>query len=337
MHRDILVSCLPYLTAIVVSLVCLCVLVRISGARLDLGVLRRLSRDELGGVQSLSFVLTLPVFIMIMMFIVQLSQLTIAKIVVEYAAFASARSAMVWIPANLGGGFEQENQIWECVFDERFEGSDGRTWDRYHIEPGGPKLNKIHFAAAMALMPICPSRNVGAEAAHPGNGAVDALSAAYRAISPEADRNPRITRRIRHKLAYALENTWITLEIAHKDTEPPLQWHDVGPYAEEFTLNEIGWQDQITVTVLHHFALLPGPGRLLARRVDPPSSGLSGRPYQRDRVAEHIHENNGVHYYPISATVRLSNEGEKPVLPYIQASYQSREPPELSDGDDEGN
>ena len=50
-------------------------------------------------MQSLSFVLTLPVFILVMMMIVQVSQLMIGIVVVHYAAFAAARSAAVWIPA----------------------------------------------------------------------------------------------------------------------------------------------------------------------------------------------------------------------------------------------
>ena len=50
-------------------------------------------------MQSLSFVLTLPLFIMVMMMIVQVSQLMIGMVVVHYAAFAAARSAAVWIPA----------------------------------------------------------------------------------------------------------------------------------------------------------------------------------------------------------------------------------------------
>jgi len=64
--------------------------------------LRRLHRDEAGNVQSLSFVLTLPIFIMLMMLIVQASQLMIGQVVVEYAAVAAARSAIVWIPAAVG-------------------------------------------------------------------------------------------------------------------------------------------------------------------------------------------------------------------------------------------
>ena len=51
---------------------------------------------------------------MIMMFIVQVSQLMIGTIVVHYAAFAAARTAIVWIPARLGLE-ESENCI--SVYD----------------------------------------------------------------------------------------------------------------------------------------------------------------------------------------------------------------------------
>ena len=45
--------------------------------------------------------------------------------------------------------------------------------------------------------------------------------------------------------------------------------------------NEFGWQDPITVTVKYHLALLPGPGRLLARYVAGPGGAA-------DRVAQAI-------------------------------------------------
>src|SRR5262245_60242050 len=99
MDRTVIVACLPWLALLAASVLCLRFLARLSGATLCLGRLRALHRDQAGAVQSLSFVLTLPAFIMVMLFIVQVSQLTIGTIVVHYAAFASARSAIVWIPA----------------------------------------------------------------------------------------------------------------------------------------------------------------------------------------------------------------------------------------------
>ena len=111
MSRELIIACSPFLAGIAVSVVMLRVLIGLSGARLQPQRIRRLHRDERGAVQSLSFVLTLPLFVMIILFIVQLSQLTLGRLVVEYSAFAAARSAMVWIPASLGDDFETENRI----------------------------------------------------------------------------------------------------------------------------------------------------------------------------------------------------------------------------------
>ena len=84
-HRALLIDCLPYLGAILGSVAALRVLIWISDARPRWQHIGSLNRDERGAVQSLSFVLTLPVFILIMLFIVQLSQLTIGRVFVEYA------------------------------------------------------------------------------------------------------------------------------------------------------------------------------------------------------------------------------------------------------------
>ncbi len=99
MARAILTACSPWLVLLLVLILAAWALVRFSRAQLRLGRLLELHRDEVGSVQSLSFVLTLPLFIMIMMMIVQVSQLMIGTVVVHYAAFAAARSAAVWIPA----------------------------------------------------------------------------------------------------------------------------------------------------------------------------------------------------------------------------------------------
>ncbi len=330
MHRQVVIACLPYLIAIVVLAAFLCWLLRVSGGRAELGRLAGLHRDQTGAVQSLSFVLTLPVFVMFMMFIVQLSQLTIGRVVVEYAGFAAARSAIVWIPANLGPGTEQENRIASYRYLGEVVDDDGLSYSEYRVEPVGPKYNKIHFAAAMACMSISPSRDVGSSVAHPDNGAAPALTKAYYQYAPGAVLNSRVPARLRNKLAYALNNTQVEIVVRHKETEPDLQTHLVGPYPEEFTYNEIGWHDQIVVTVRHRFALLPGPGRLLAgpRNSRLSSSGSSADNYTADSpqtsdntAYETSGNNTTVFTYNLQTSVRLSNEGEKPVLPYIQRTY----------------
>src|SRR5262245_57513597 len=101
MHRAILEAWLPLVTWLLAAFAGVWLVARMSGARLTLRKLRRLHGCQAGSVQSLSFVLTLPVFIMLLLFIVQVSQLMIGTAVVQYAAFAAARAAMVWLPADL--------------------------------------------------------------------------------------------------------------------------------------------------------------------------------------------------------------------------------------------
>ena len=55
----------------------------------------------------------------------------------------------------------------------------------------------------------------------------------------------------------------VLVDVEHRETD-------------EFGSGGIGYHDQFIVTVTHNFALLPGPGRLLARRVSSPSGSMSG-------------------------------------------------------------
>ena len=113
MTRAAITACWPWVLVLVGLVLAAHFLVRLSNARLRLARLRHLHGDQAGSVQSLSFVLTLPIFIMVVMLIVQVSQLMIGLIVVHYAAYAAARSAAVWIPANLpvAGGRQLPQQL----------------------------------------------------------------------------------------------------------------------------------------------------------------------------------------------------------------------------------
>jgi hypothetical protein len=321
MHNALLRDCWPFFAAIGACATILWCLCRFSWCMRpayalvtrEPRVLRKLHSDECGAVQSLSFVLTLPIFVMLMLFIVQLSQLTIARIMVEYAAYAAARSAIVWIPADLGDGLETANRVGApylslgTVHDEA-----GNEFERLLLTHPSRKLHKIELAAAHALMSVCPSRDVGAKPLHPGMDSFASIERAYQVMDQTAGTNTRIPDRLKNKLSYALAATTVRIEVRHKDSEPPLIWHDLRPYPEEFETNEIGWQDQVLVTVQHDFALLPGPARLLAKRVVAPGKSM-------DEVADRIRQVGNVFVYSLSATVRLSNEGEKPVLSYVHS------------------
>ncbi len=260
MHRGILLHCLPWLLLVIGLLVAARLLIAISGSRRRVGRLRLLHQDQGGAVQTLSFVLTLPVFIMLLMLIVQASQLMIGQMVVEYAAVAAARSAMVWIPAMVTGGNEWENCISSYSPDSDQSNTNGGT--RYIIQPTSPKYQKILSAAVLAC---ARSRRrsrspVRGRRREPWSPLCKTLTRPCHRPLPAIRMIPT---RLSNKLAYSQNNTTIKLTFVHKSVEPPLATWDVPPDIGEFYFNEVGWQDSLSVTVYHRLALLPGPGRLL--------------------------------------------------------------------------
>ncbi|MFM8250500.1 MAG: TadE/TadG family type IV pilus assembly protein [Planctomycetota bacterium] len=348
MHRQIILGVWPYLALMVLSSALCWLLLRMTRVRPDWRQLKQLAGDERGAVQSLSFVLTIPVFVIVMMFIVQLSQITIGKFVVEYAAFAAVRSAQVWLPAHVSDE-ESTNRVTSLCYRETMTGDDGWQYDCYEVDPVGPKYNKIRFAAVQACLAICPSRDVGADASAVGNDAAGSLVKALGIWSPQLLANPKVAERIKNKLAYSLANTLVRIDVRHRHSEPPLMTYLIPPYEDEFLPGEIGWNDQILVTVTHRFALLPGPGRLLARQSQAPSSSGSGGSSSGgsgssgggsgsgstgtrsststtgsgttpavDSTASRIQLVGGVHTYALTATAMLHTEGEKSMLGYRQ-------------------
>jgi hypothetical protein len=65
---------------------------------------REIGRREDGGTVMLDFGLTFPLFVGIVLVVVQLALLVNARLVVSYAAFAAARSAVVWLPEGTEAG-----------------------------------------------------------------------------------------------------------------------------------------------------------------------------------------------------------------------------------------
>jgi hypothetical protein len=148
------------------------------------------------------------------------------------------------------------------------------------------------------------------------------LARAFAKVAPATATAPSgISSRLRNKLAYAAERTRMQIYFRHPNSEPPLKsWH-IGPTAEdglEFRAyeaaygTELGFQDHVTVTLHHDFALLPGPGRLLARFAtadDPLAQSLAG-------------QRAGTRYtMPLTASATLGIEGEKPAKRYEQYEH----------------
>ena len=306
MHRALVEACLPWLALAAVLVLILRLLIALSGARWQPAALKRLHSDEAGAVQSLSFVLTLPIFMMIMMLVVQVSQLMIATVVVHYAAFAATRAAIVWIPADMGTPEEGHNRI--SSFTPDATATIPGPGETYAILPGSPKFDRIRMAAVMACMSISPSRDTGETV--PGNlqDELTSMQTAYVALAPQSAANPKINERLHNKLAYSSANTRVDVTFLHKEREPPIATWDIPHDRGEFYYNEVGWQDPIQVAVTHDLCLLPGPGRLLAT---PVRQG-------NDSVAEGIQRSGRYYVRSITASAILGNEGEKPRLSYVQ-------------------
>jgi hypothetical protein len=260
----------------------------------------------------------------------------IGQMVVEYAAYAAARSAIVWIPARVSLE-EAENQISSYGLDPEtpaldqvppslVEPSDGGV--TYRVNEGSPKFNKIASAAVLACMPISPSRDLGLSTAG-YEGLSSTVRRAYGGLVPGAEADQVILRRLDNKLAYALTHTTIEVRFFHSNQQPPLPPYapqsgyglenirkpDLPPFVPpetgEFYPNELGWQDPITVTVKHNLALLPGPGSFLFNLF-----GRSSGPFREIGVSS-PGKYTKYYVYPLTAKATLGNEGEKSVIPYV--------------------
>jgi len=227
-------------------------LVRLSGARRRSIELIQLHHDQQGSVQSLSFVLTLPAFIIVMMGIVQVSQIMMAQVVVEYAAIAAARAASVWVPEHVTRGSDAYHRncigagklvsssqilVWDGNPQHALEPlEDGKTYkvpdDLTSAASKTPKIDRITTAATLACLPIAPSRETGYQLTQEGEQIHHAMYRAYTALAGDEqtrsvryegqDRQAAVAQRLKNKLAYSMSNTKVEIEIAHPN-EPPLR------------------------------------------------------------------------------------------------------------------
>ena len=221
-------------------------IIRISGARRRTIGLAQLHNDQRGGVQSLSFVLTLPVFIWIMMGVIQVSQIMLAQVVVEYAAISAARAASAWTGEYVSsedGTTEDRNCVGKAafVFKSQIEGgslytipvsNSGPTSDSGDTGDSGAedtvKISVIRRAAVLACIPIAPSRDTGYTLPSKYMGVHTALDNAFSALAGEKSAAPpeAVSRRLRNKLAYSMANTFFEAEFFHPSDEIALQKYD---------------------------------------------------------------------------------------------------------------
>jgi len=257
MGPAVLIACLPWLGCLLAAWAAAWVLMRLGRCRAHYRRLLLLHRDQSGAVQSLSFVLTLPLFVMVMLFIVQVSQLMIGTIVVHYAAFAAARAAIVWIPADMPpegpnciAAYAIDPETPDQVFpvlnpdDPRYGPAEGGVF--FVVSPDSAKYRRIRAAAVLALMPVCPSRDLGCRASGRAGAVLDVLQRAYAAMAPRSAANPRVNRRLENKLAYAMENTRVEMRFYHKNSEPPLVTYFLGHDFGEFRQGQLANQAHLS-------------------------------------------------------------------------------------------
>ena len=303
MSQSVLLACLPWAAILIAAVIAARVLIWFCDARLSLSRLRSIHRCQRGSVQSLSFVLTLPFFVMIIMLIVQVSHIMFANILIQYSAFAAARSAIVWIPANATLE-EPANRIASFTHPE-YNFDDVRHQHEF-TSYSGPKMFKIKQAAINALMPLGPSRDLGYTLDANGELQHVAQAELYRGLDTESLSNARIDARLRNKLAYTVANTTIQMDFWH--SVEFITGHDAPLLASYPFPNNVGWQDHLTVRVNYNLPLLPGPVRLFARRaksVDGTNTSL-------------IDASGQVYVWRLDAQATLGNEGELPLMSYWQ-------------------
>jgi len=223
--RTLVEACWPCLVALAVCAGLLVAISRLAGGRLDLSRLRRLHRCQRGGIQSLGFVLALPLFIMIVLMIVQVSQLLVAHIVVNYAALAAARSISVWVPQHVveadpgAGGIGNEGHPANVVDVPGFVanqpylyaylgGGQGQSVNTENVL----KFDKPFQAATTLCAAISPSRFLGLQLEGRAVNRFDATWEAYALLAPRSAARDSMRRRLYNKLTYAYWNTelWIT-------------------------------------------------------------------------------------------------------------------------------
>ncbi len=191
--------------------------------------------------------------------LVQLCQVLMGVMTVQYAAFAAARSAVVWIPASVEDGGETQNDIDKIIIR-------GQTIDLTPASrQNNRKFREIHAAAAQACVAISPARTVNGPRA--GAGEVGAAVDAFLSFE-QLTNDPRAARwrtAVGNRWSYSFANTQVRLAFLGQPRLTPTYnpvGHPVVPHRE----TEAGWDEAVTLIVQHEVSLVPGPGRWLFQK-----------------------------------------------------------------------
>jgi len=214
--------------------------------------------------------MTLPAFVGTVLLVIQLSQVLLGMMTVQYAAFAAARSAVVWIPASVHQP-PLENQNDTHIVHHRGDVME-LNLDRRRLFR---KYREIHAAAAQACVAISPARAVNGPRAGAGD-VVDAVEAflAFEKLTADA-RIGRWRTAVSNRWSYAFANTQVRMVFLGESRLSPT-YNPVGHPVIEHDVGEAGWDEAVTLIVRHEVALVPGPGRWLFQNVTWGSSPRNG-------------------------------------------------------------
>ena len=155
------------------------------------GKFRGLIRDEDGAAYSLSFVMVFPIYVLIIALILETTFMLVAKMGTIYAAFAAARTSIVWTTVEKPGG------------------------------NGGVNLTTTSMAqraAVQAMVPFASGMHQMQGTSQNANADADAYLKAYKAYTEGKTKNSLRDKYILNKFKYA-EEAVIVLPICVGDGE----------------------------------------------------------------------------------------------------------------------
>lgn len=157
------------------------------GSRAPAPQYRSLGRDESGAAYSLPLVLIVPLYGLMIATVVETTLILNCRIGVQYAAFAAARAASVWAPAEI---------------------------------PERSRMGMIHVAASGAMAPFASGQDRHAVGASSGGKAaeqIDAMVEAYQTYSGGGAPTDYLAK----KINYASTATEIAVEIESDEYDAP--------------------------------------------------------------------------------------------------------------------
>lgn len=243
---------------------------------------RRDGRSGESGVATIEFALVTPFLLTITLVLIQTMLVFTGLFYVNYAAFAATRSAIVYIPADLGG--EEANTITPFV--------------------GGAKFDRIRSAAVIAVMPVSGQEDGDLQAS---DELVDGLN---RYFESQGEDPPRWVRNLAAgRLNYAAAHTIVTLQTLRTLEDGTVLFDDATG------VTTYGPKDAVAVEVRHEFALtVPLASQLFSLGGSDDSGARSGTYNPENDLGAGAAAPPGS-WTVITARAVLTNEGVTRTLP----------------------